>query len=88
MQQTGPVSFPPILIYSTPTCAYCRMTKEYLKSKNIPFTDVDVSTDHAKAQEMISKTGQFGVPVIDVGGKIIVGFDKRKLDEYLGLAHS
>lgn len=59
------------------------MAKEYLTSKNIPFTDVDVSLDHAKAEEMIAKTGQFGVPVIDVGGKLIVGFDKRKLDEYL-----
>lgn len=74
-----------ITIYSTPTCAYCKMTKEYLKSKNIPFTDVDVSTDQAKQQEMITKSGQYGVPVIDVDGKIIIGFDKEKLNEYLGL---
>ncbi len=76
---------PNVVIYSTPTCAYCKMAKEYLTSKNIPFTSYDVSTDHDKAQEMIAKTGQFGVPVIDVGGKIVIGFDKRKLDEYLGL---
>jgi len=74
-----------ITIYSTPTCAYCKMTKDYLASKNIPFTDIDVSRDTAKQQEMLAKSGQFGVPVIDVDGKIIVGFDKRKLDEYLGL---
>ena len=74
-----------ILIYSTPTCGYCHMAKEYLTSKSIPFTDVDVSKDRAQAQEMITKTGQMGVPVIDVDGKIIVGFDKRKLDQYLGL---
>lgn len=77
---------PPITIYSTPTCAYCRMTKDYLTSKNIPFTDVDVSMDRKAQETMISKSGQFGVPVIDVDGKIIVGFDKRKLDEYAGIA--
>ena len=59
------------------------MAKEYLASKGIPFTNIDVSTDVAKQQEMITKTGQYGVPVIDVGGKIIIGFDKKKLDEYL-----
>ena len=73
-----------ITIYSTPTCHYCKMAKEYLTSKNIPFTAVDVSTDRARQEEMIKKSGQLGVPVIDVDGKIIVGFDKRKLDEYLG----
>ncbi len=76
---------PAITIYSTPTCAYCKMAKEYLTGKNIPFDDVDVSLDPKRQEEMIAKSGQFGVPVIDVGGKIIVGYDKRKLDEYLGL---
>lgn len=75
-----------ITIYSTPTCGYCRMAKQYLASKHIPYTEVDVSMDRAKQQEMLAKSGQFGVPVIDVDGKIIVGFDKRKLDEHLGLA--
>jgi glutaredoxin-like YruB-family protein len=74
-----------ITIYSTPTCGYCKMAKEYLASKNIPYTEVDVSRDTAKQQEMITKSGQYGVPVIDVGGKIIVGYDKRKLDEYAGI---
>lgn len=74
-----------IIIYSTPTCGYCRMAKEYLKSKNIAFTEVDVSLDRAKQEEMIKKSGQFGVPVIDVDGKIIIGYDKRKLDEYAGI---
>ena len=76
---------PNITIYSTPTCAYCKMAKEYLTGKNIPFDGVDVSLDSKRQEEMIAKSGQFGVPVIDVGGKIIVGYDKRKLDEYLGL---
>ena len=74
-----------ITIYSTPTCGFCKMTKEYLTSKNIPFTDIDVSVNPEKQKEMFAKSQQFGVPVIDVDGKIIIGFDKRKLDEYLGL---
>mgnify|MGYP001577974673 CR=1 FL=1 len=61
------------------------MAKEYLTTKNVPYTEVDVSTDRAKQQEMIAKSGQYGVPVIDVGGKIIVGFDKNKLNEYAGI---
>jgi glutaredoxin-like YruB-family protein len=79
------MTYPPITIYSTPTCGYCKMAKEYLASKSVPFVDVDVAADRAKQEEMIAKSGQFGVPVIDVGGKIIVGFDKRKLDEYAGI---
>ena len=74
-----------ILIYSTPFCGYCKMTKEYLDSKGIAYTDIDVTKDPAKAQEMVTKSGQMGVPVIDVDGKLIIGFDKRKLDEYIGI---
>lgn len=74
-----------IIIYSTPTCGYCRMAKEYLASKNVPYTEVDVSIDRAKQEELVKKTGQFGVPVIEVDGKLIIGFDKRKLDEYAGI---
>jgi glutaredoxin-like YruB-family protein len=74
---------PNITIYSTPTCAYCKMTKDYLNSRNIPFTDIDVSADQSKAQEMYEKSGQFGVPVIDVDGTVIIGFDKKKLEELL-----
>jgi glutaredoxin-like YruB-family protein len=74
-----------ITIYSTPTCGYCRMAKEYLTSKNIPYKEIDVSTDRAQQEAMVAKSGQYGVPVIDVDGKIIVGFDKRKLDEYAAI---
>lgn len=66
-----------------PTCPYCRMAKEYLKEKNIEFEDIDVSGNREKAREMIKKSGQMGVPVIEVDGKIIVGFDKEALDEAL-----
>ena len=74
-----------VLIYSTPTCPFCHQTKDYLKEKKIVFTDFDVSADSAKAQEMIDKSGQMGVPVLDIEGKIIVGFDKEAIDKELGL---
>ena len=75
-----------ILIYSTPTCPWCHKTKEYLKSKNIAFTDINVAADQAKAEEMINKSGQMGVPVIDIDGAIVVGYDKGKIDKLLGLS--
>lgn len=70
-----------ITIYSTPTCGYCHQAKEYLKSKNIEFTDIDVSTNQEKAAEMVQKSGQMGVPVIDVDDQIMVGFDKAALEK-------
>lgn len=75
-----------ITIYSTPSCPYCHMEKDYLKGKGIAFTDVDVAADPAKADEMITKSGQMGVPVTDIDGTIIVGFDKPKLNAALGIA--
>jgi glutaredoxin 3 len=63
-----------IRIYSTDSCPYCTITKEYFTSKGVSFEDVNVGLDRAAAQEMIMKSGQMGVPVIDIGGKIIVGF--------------
>ncbi len=74
-----------VKIYSTPTCPFCIMTKKFLKDNNIDFEDIDVSTDQAKAQEMIKKSGQMAVPVIDIDGEIIVGFDKEKITKALGL---
>ncbi|ODS37985.1 MAG: NrdH-redoxin [Candidatus Altiarchaeales archaeon WOR_SM1_86-2] len=72
-----------VAVYSTPTCPYCRMTKEYLKEKEVEFEDFDVSSDQEKAAEMIGKSGQMGVPVIEINGKIIVGFNREKIDEAL-----
>lgn len=72
-----------IIVYSTNSCPYCVMVKEYLKSKNIEFEDVDVSQDMNRAMEMIHKSGQQGVPVIDINGKIIVGFNKPEIDASL-----
>lgn len=72
-----------VKVYSTPTCPYCKMAKTYLEEKNVAFEDVDVSADATGRDEMIKKSGQMGVPVIDVEGEIIVGFDKERLDGLL-----
>jgi len=74
-----------VKIYSTPTCPWCIRTKQFLKDNNVAFTDIDVSSDQAAAEEMIKKTGQMGVPVLDIEGEIIVGFDKEKIKATLGL---
>ena len=72
-------------IYSTPTCPYCHKAKEYFKTNKIEYTDYNVAEDQAKAKEMMDKSGQMGVPVIVVDDKVIVGFDKPKLEAALGL---
>ena len=74
-----------VTVYSTPTCPFCIRAKQFLKESNIEFEEIDVSEDQNKAQEMIARSGQMGVPVIDVEGKIVVGFDKEKLREALGI---
>jgi glutaredoxin-like YruB-family protein len=75
-----------VKVYSTPTCPYCRMAEDFLKEKGIEFEHVDVSVSQPAAQEMISKSGQMGVPVIDIDGQIVVGFDKPKIIRILGLS--
>jgi glutaredoxin-like YruB-family protein len=74
-----------VTVYSTPTCPFCIRAKQFLKDSNIEFTNFDVGSDQSKAQEMIKKSGQMGVPVIDIDGTIIVGFDKEKIKETLGI---
>lgn len=74
-----------VKVYSTPTCPYCKIAKSWLAENHVEFEAIDVSVNQAAAQEMISKSGQLGVPVIDIDGKIVVGFDKRKLMSALGL---
>ena len=74
-----------IKIYSTPTCVYCKTLKEYLKRNGKEFQEVDVSKDEAELQDMIKKSGQMGVPVVDIDGEVIVGFDKQKIDKLLKL---
>jgi len=72
-----------IKIYSTPTCPYCSQAKQYISSKGKAYENIDVSADQDKAQEMVKLSGQMGVPVIVVGGTVITGFDKPKLDDLL-----
>lgn len=73
-----------VKVYSTPTCPYCKMVKGYLDEKGVAFEDADVSSDAGKRDEMFKLSGQRGVPVIDVDGQIVVGFDKDRLEELLG----
>ena len=74
-----------VKVYSTPTCPFCKQAKAYLKENKVSFDDIDVSIDAKKAQEMIEKSGQMGVPVLDIDGEIIVGFDREKIASTLGL---
>jgi glutaredoxin 3 len=74
-----------VTIYSTPTCHFCHAAKDFFTANKIAFTDYNVGTDLAKRKEMIDKSGQMGVPVIEVGNKIIVGFDEEKLKELLAV---
>ena len=77
--------YPRVIVFTTPTCRFCRAVKKYLRERGVPFRDVDVSRDQAAARDMVRRSGQQGVPVVDIGGKIVVGFDRPKIDRYLGL---
>ncbi len=72
-----------VVLYSTPSCGYCNLAKNYFKNKNIAFTDYNVATNRAKADEMLKKSGQMGVPVIDINGRIIVGFNQPAIEQAL-----
>ena len=75
-----------VTIYSTPTCVYCRMAKEFFKKNNIEYREHNVAEDEQAREEMVKKSHQLGVPVIDVNGEIFVGFDQRGLKKALGIA--
>lgn len=74
-----------VKIYTTPTCVYCKMTKEFFKQNNVQYEEKNVATDAAARDEMIAKSGQMGVPVVEIDGKMIIGFDQPKLKELLGI---
>ena len=74
-----------VTIYSTPTCPYCMMAKEYFKQNKVAFEDVDVSRNRERAMEMVEKSGQMGVPVIDIGGEILVGYQPGEFARLLNL---
>ena len=74
-----------VKVYSTPTCPWCVKAKEFLKENNIDFEDIDVSKNPDQAEEMVRKSGQRGVPVVEIDDKVIVGFDKAAIESALGL---
>ncbi|OGE83014.1 MAG: NrdH-redoxin [Candidatus Colwellbacteria bacterium RIFCSPLOWO2_01_FULL_48_10] len=73
-----------ITIYTTPSCVYCKVAKEYFKKEGLEYKEVDVVLDEAAREDMIKKSGQMGVPVIEINGKIVIGFNKREIDQALG----
>lgn len=74
-----------VTIYTTPTCAYCQMTKAFFKEHNVVYEEKNVAVDHTAAEEAMEKSGQMAVPVIDIDGTIVVGFDKPRLSQLLGI---
>ena len=72
-----------ITVYSTPSCGYCTKAKQYFRENKVPFTDINVASDQRRAEEMVRKSGQMGVPVIDINGKIIVGFNVTEIEKAL-----
>lgn len=74
-----------VKVYSTPTCPFCIRVKQFLKENNVDFEDIDVSADRTKAEEMVRISGQMGVPVLNIDGEIIAGFDKEAISKALNL---
>jgi glutaredoxin 3 len=74
-----------VIVFSTPTCTYCNQAKRYLRARGVRFRDVDVSKDAAAARDLVRRSGQQGVPVLDIGGRIIVGFNRPEIDRLLEL---
>jgi glutaredoxin-like YruB-family protein len=74
-----------VTIYSTPSCHFCHMAKDFFKANNIAYTEYDVASDQEKRKEMVDKSGQMGVPVIQIGSELIIGFNKPKISQLLGI---
>ena len=75
-----------VLVFTTPTCPWCVRAKQYLRERNVRFREVDVARDPAAARDLVRRSGQMGVPVVEIDGRPIVGFDKQQIDRLLGLA--
>ena len=75
-----------VLVFTTPTCPWCVRAKQYLRQRNVSFREVDVSRDVAAARDLVRRTGQMGVPVVEIDGRPVVGFDKPRIDRLLGLS--
>ena len=76
---------PKVRVYSTPSCPWCHRAEEFLREKGVEFESIDVSVDREAAQRMVEKSGQMGVPVIEIDGKMVVGFDRPRIAELLGI---
>ena len=76
-----------ITIYSTPTCVYCNNLKKYLSDKNISYQEIDVASNEQELEKMVAISGQMGVPVVDIDGNVVIGFDKEKIDELLEISN-
>ena len=81
----GSQNQPKVRVFSTPSCPYCFTLKEFLKENNIQFEDIDVSVDQQGLTEMVNKSNQMGIPVVEIDGEIVVGFDKEKICKLLNL---
>jgi len=75
-----------VTVYSTPTCSWCQAAKDHLSAHDVAFEDVDVSVNMDRAREMVERSGQYGVPVLDIDGEIVVGFDRARINTLLGIA--
>lgn len=76
---------PRVIVFTSPTCGYCNAVKQYLRQNGIRFKEVDVSRDRHAARDMMRRSGQMGVPVVDIEGKIVVGFNRPKIAKLLGI---
>ncbi len=74
-----------VIVFSTPTCSWCKRVKQYLRENQVRFRDIDVSKDQSAANDMVRKTGQSGVPVILIDNRPIIGFDKPQINKLLGI---
>lgn len=74
---------PAVTIYSAPWCSFCHMAKRYLDSLNVNYKDIDVDASSEAAQQLVAKTGQAGIPVLEIGDQTIIGFDKARIDKAL-----
>jgi glutaredoxin 3 len=75
-----------VLMYTTPTCVYCRRVKAFFQEHNVEYQEIDVSSDHAAVEEMVKKSGQMGVPVIEIDGDIIIGYNEAALRDALKIS--
>jgi glutaredoxin 3 len=74
-----------VIVFTTPTCPWCVRAKSYLRARGVPFREVDVAADPATARDLVRRTGQMGVPVVEIDGRVIVGFNQLRIDDLLGL---